>query len=150
MLRCPYSPTIPISSNGQGYMPEQKHLSPLHSRNPSTMAPEDFGQRVRPTAAIRNILDSYPLSVGILRELLQNSDDARATKQVRITVAFNCGKVIHLLVCFRFSFSTVVHILTTESWRQNYAMLKDPHCWPSTTQCFSQMTGMLCKTSTSH
>ena len=67
-------------------MPEQKYLSLLHSRNPSTMAPEDFGQRVRPTAAIRNILDSYPFSVGILRELLQNSDDACATKQVRIAV----------------------------------------------------------------
>lgn len=43
---------------------------------------EEFGQRVRPTAAIRNILDTYPFGVGILRELLQNSDDARATRQV--------------------------------------------------------------------
>ncbi|TCD64790.1 hypothetical protein EIP91_003627 [Steccherinum ochraceum] len=46
------------------------------------MDTEDFGQSVRPTAAIRNILDSYPFSIGILRELLQNSDDAKASRQV--------------------------------------------------------------------
>ncbi|KAH8096582.1 hypothetical protein BXZ70DRAFT_323958 [Cristinia sonorae] len=43
---------------------------------------EDYGQRVRPTAAIRNILDTYPFSIGIFRELLQNSDDAGASEQV--------------------------------------------------------------------
>ena len=48
------------------------------------MDTEDYGQRVRPTAAIRAILDAYPFSVGIFRELLQNSDDAGATKQASI------------------------------------------------------------------
>ncbi|THH29382.1 hypothetical protein EUX98_g4793 [Antrodiella citrinella] len=43
---------------------------------------EDFGQSAKPTAAIRNILDTYPFSIGILREILQNSDDAGATRQV--------------------------------------------------------------------
>lgn len=43
---------------------------------------EGFGENVAPTAAIRAILNSYPFSIGLLREILQNSDDARATKQV--------------------------------------------------------------------
>jgi hypothetical protein len=41
-----------------------------------------FRENVDPTAAIRAILDSYPFSVGLFREFLQNSDDARASKQV--------------------------------------------------------------------
>jgi len=41
-----------------------------------------FGESVDPTAAIRGVLDSYPFSVGLFRELLQNSDDASASKQV--------------------------------------------------------------------
>jgi hypothetical protein len=42
------------------------------------------GEQIKPTAAIASILDSYPFSVGLFRELLQNSDDAKATKQVCI------------------------------------------------------------------
>ena len=42
------------------------------------------GERISPTAAIASILNSYPFSVGLFRELLQNSDDAKATKQVTI------------------------------------------------------------------
>lgn len=45
-----------------------------------------FGENVDPTAAIRAILDNYPFSVGLFREFLQNSDDARATKQVRTSL----------------------------------------------------------------
>lgn len=45
--------------------------------------PEDFSQKIAPTAGIRAILGGYPFSIGIFREFLQNSDDARATKQVR-------------------------------------------------------------------
>jgi hypothetical protein len=44
--------------------------------------PEGFGENVAPTDAIRAILGSYPFSIGLLREILQNSDDAKATKQV--------------------------------------------------------------------
>ncbi|KAF9446296.1 hypothetical protein P691DRAFT_673937 [Macrolepiota fuliginosa MF-IS2] len=43
---------------------------------------EGFGENVAPTAAIRAILGSYPFSIGLLREILQNTDDARARKQV--------------------------------------------------------------------
>ena len=43
---------------------------------------DSFGETVSPVAAIRAILHDYPFSASILRELLQNSDDARATKQV--------------------------------------------------------------------
>lgn len=38
-------------------------------------------ERVDTASAIKGILDSYP-SNSILREILQNSDDAGATKQV--------------------------------------------------------------------
>lgn len=43
---------------------------------------ENFRERADLTKIIKSILDSYPLGNGILRELLQNSDDASATKQV--------------------------------------------------------------------
>ena len=33
-------------------------------------------------AIIRNVLNQYPLSIGIFRELIQNSEDAKASKQV--------------------------------------------------------------------
>ncbi|KAJ6531646.1 hypothetical protein DFH09DRAFT_1183014 [Mycena vulgaris] len=46
--------------------------------------PTSFRERVDVTSTIRSILDSYPLGNGILRELLQNSDDASATKQIFI------------------------------------------------------------------
>ncbi|KIL64220.1 hypothetical protein M378DRAFT_163460 [Amanita muscaria Koide BX008] len=41
-----------------------------------------FGETVSPVAAIQAILHDYPFSASILRELLQNSDDAGATKQI--------------------------------------------------------------------
>ena len=53
------------------------------------MAPMVFGENVDPTAAIRAILDSYPFSIGLLRELLQNSDDALASKQVRYYLVYS-------------------------------------------------------------
>lgn len=40
------------------------------------------GETINATDAIAQILKLYPFGVGLLRELLQNSDDARATKQV--------------------------------------------------------------------
>ncbi|KAF9016388.1 hypothetical protein BDZ89DRAFT_1166299 [Hymenopellis radicata] len=44
--------------------------------------PESFRERVDTASAIKGILDSYPFGNGLLRELLQNSDDARSTIQV--------------------------------------------------------------------
>lgn len=38
------------------------------------------------TSLIKNILNSYPAGNPILRELLQNSDDAGAKEQVRIFI----------------------------------------------------------------
>ncbi|KAJ7264998.1 hypothetical protein B0H12DRAFT_1101704 [Mycena haematopus] len=46
--------------------------------------PENFRERTDLTNIIKSILDSYPLGNGILRELLQNSDDASATAQTFI------------------------------------------------------------------
>lgn len=40
----------------------------------------DFGQGEELTQRIQNILNQYPLDVTILKELLQNADDAKATK----------------------------------------------------------------------
>ena len=42
-----------------------------------------FGENVDRLGSIRSILDNYPFSAGLLREILQNSDDAKATEQVR-------------------------------------------------------------------
>ncbi|KAJ7119509.1 hypothetical protein C8R44DRAFT_176382 [Mycena epipterygia] len=41
-----------------------------------------FGEYSLPTDTLAAILGAYPFSVGLFRELLQNSDDARASKQV--------------------------------------------------------------------
>lgn len=46
------------------------------------MSNGDFNSGVDPVAVIKHILDGYPFGVGIFRELLQNSDDAKASKQV--------------------------------------------------------------------
>ncbi|KAJ6490694.1 hypothetical protein C8R47DRAFT_1071069 [Mycena vitilis] len=45
---------------------------------------QNFRERTDLTKVIKSILDSYPLGNGILRELLQNSDDASATQQTFI------------------------------------------------------------------
>ncbi|KZP24220.1 hypothetical protein FIBSPDRAFT_1042284 [Athelia psychrophila] len=41
-----------------------------------------FGEKPSPTASIAAILSAYPFSVGLLREFLQNSDDAKASEQI--------------------------------------------------------------------
>ncbi|KAH6902615.1 hypothetical protein BKA70DRAFT_1434939 [Coprinopsis sp. MPI-PUGE-AT-0042] len=46
------------------------------------MAPPILAEKVSVTGVIRNILNNYPFSVGIFREFLQNSDDAKAPEQV--------------------------------------------------------------------
>ncbi|KAK7038120.1 hypothetical protein R3P38DRAFT_3311332 [Favolaschia claudopus] len=46
--------------------------------------PVNFREHADLTKIIKSILDSYPLGNGILRELLQNSDDASATRQTFI------------------------------------------------------------------
>ncbi|KAL0575885.1 hypothetical protein V5O48_006085 [Marasmius crinis-equi] len=41
-----------------------------------------FGEKFKATDNIKAILDAYPFSIGIFREILQNSDDAGAKEQV--------------------------------------------------------------------
>ncbi|RXW22303.1 hypothetical protein EST38_g3550 [Candolleomyces aberdarensis] len=48
-----------------------------------------FGENVDRLGSIRSILDNYPFSAGLLREILQNSDDAKATEQ---TFLLDCCK----------------------------------------------------------
>lgn len=43
---------------------------------------EDFGQKVDLTASIRNILRNYPEGTAVLKELVQNADDAGARRVV--------------------------------------------------------------------
>ncbi|KAK0447435.1 uncharacterized protein EV420DRAFT_1713851 [Desarmillaria tabescens] len=43
---------------------------------------QSFGEYARPTDTIAAILGTYPFSIGLFRELIQNSDDAKASKQV--------------------------------------------------------------------
>ena len=45
---------------------------------------EGFGQRERLTVRLRGLLRSYPRSIGIVKELLQNADDAGATRLLMI------------------------------------------------------------------
>lgn len=50
-----------------------------------------FGEYSLPTDTLASILGSYPFSVGLFRELLQNSDDARASKQIFVLDARTHG-----------------------------------------------------------
>lgn len=57
--------------------------------SPPTMA--DFGERVDLTANLASILRRYPFGIGLFREIIQNSDDAKATKQVSVVVLRQVG-----------------------------------------------------------
>jgi hypothetical protein len=71
-----------------------------------------FGEYVDPTAAIRGILDNYPFSVGLFRELLQNSDDARASKQVRPTLDLMKRRMFYVTFASRYlSWTTELMLL---------------------------------------
>ena len=52
----------------------------------------EFGQREELTQRIKNILHDYPLDVTFLKELLQNADDAKATKMCVILDKRTHGK----------------------------------------------------------
>ena len=65
----------------------QLHVKPVRAKllekydNPSSIFPGiEFGQREELTRRIQNILRDYPFDVTVLKELLQNADDAKATK----------------------------------------------------------------------
>ncbi|KAF2301860.1 hypothetical protein GH714_029944 [Hevea brasiliensis] len=52
----------------------------LPSRPPESILLEDFGQKVDLTRRIREVLLNYPEGTTVLKELIQNADDAGATK----------------------------------------------------------------------
>ncbi|RXW22308.1 hypothetical protein EST38_g3561 [Candolleomyces aberdarensis] len=54
---------------------------PRHIVQPAAVTSSAFGENVDRLGSIRSILDNYPFSAGLLREILQNSDDAEATAQ---------------------------------------------------------------------
>jgi hypothetical protein len=45
-----------------------------------------FAEQVSVLGVIENILQNYPFSVGLFRELLQNTDDAKALEQVLVVL----------------------------------------------------------------
>ncbi|KAL0905364.1 hypothetical protein M5K25_023777 [Dendrobium thyrsiflorum] len=53
-----------------------------HSPGDTDMIFEDFGQRVDLTRRIREVLVNYPEGTTVLKELIQNADDAGATKVI--------------------------------------------------------------------
>jgi hypothetical protein len=56
---------------------------------------ENYEQRTSAIGSLRSILQSYPFSVGIFREILQNSDDAGASKQVCVI-----SSILPIVTCF--------------------------------------------------
>ena len=52
----------------------------------------DFGQKEELTRRIQNILKDYPFDITVLKELLQNADDAKASKMCIILDKRNHGK----------------------------------------------------------
>ena len=67
---------------------KQLHVNPVRSKllekyvtlNKMYFRGSEFGQREELTRRIQNILREYPFDITILKELLQNADDAKATK----------------------------------------------------------------------
>lgn len=63
-------------------------MEPLHLSHhfPSTVVsrkmPKQTRKEVEVTSALKNILDNYPAGSETMREILQNTDDAGAKKQV--------------------------------------------------------------------
>ena len=80
--------------------------------------PQTTQEEVEITALIRGILNGYPGNSAILREYLQNSDDAKALKQVSFTSSLGY-QFIHRadrLPSKRYSYSTNRHTLQKPSW----------------------------------
>ena len=62
---------------------------------------EEYTQKASAISSLRAILEGYPLSAGIFRELVQNSDDAGASKQVRLTNPQPVRLSYFVDICFR-------------------------------------------------
>lgn len=59
---------------------------------------EDYAQRANPISSIKAICDAYPLSIGLFRELLQNSDDAGALTQVGLNFGYILIKILDCIL----------------------------------------------------
>ena len=74
------------------------HVRPIRSalleeyENPENYEGIEFGQSEELTQRIKNILREYPLDVTVLKELLQNADDAKANKMYVILDKRTHGK----------------------------------------------------------
>ena len=69
-----------------------KFLENFVSPKSQHFAGSEFGQREELTQRIKNLLQDYPLDVTFLKELLQNADDAKATKMCVILDKRTHGK----------------------------------------------------------
>ena len=56
----------------------------------TTTMPQTTQEEVEITALIKGILNGYPGNSAILREYLQNSDDAKASKQASFSQSLDC------------------------------------------------------------
>jgi hypothetical protein len=102
-----------------------------------------FGENVDRLGSIRSILDNYPFSAGLLREILQNSDDAKATAQVRHLAFMLIDSDAEISLNDRPSYWTVESTHLRGSMTHVLPILKDQHCSLSTTQSFFRTTGSL-------
>jgi len=83
--------------------------------------PQSAKEQVDITALIQGILNGYPGNSAIFREYIQNSDDAKATKQVRSSVAAGpCANLYH-----RSSFWMKGLMGLIPFWIQTFVALKD-------------------------
>ena len=75
-----------------GVQPARGQLLKKFSRSNIQFESVEFGQREQLTLRIQNILHDYPFDITFLKELLQNADDAKATKMYIILDKRTHGK----------------------------------------------------------
>ncbi|XP_067299180.1 sacsin-like [Pseudorasbora parva] len=63
-----------------GVMTTRHHTLNNHLVSEFTLYAKEFGQTEKLTVRIKNIIDAYPSKKDILKELIQNADDAQATE----------------------------------------------------------------------
>ena len=85
--RIPRDPAIKL-----GVKPVRSKLLEQYESSSDTFGSVEFGQREPLTQRIKNILTQYPCDQTVLKELLQNADDAKATKMYVILDKRTHGK----------------------------------------------------------
>ena len=85
--RIPRDPAIKL-----GVKPVRSKLLEQYESSSDTFGGVQFGQREPLTQRIKNILTQYPCDQTVLKELLQNADDAKATKMYVILDKRTHGK----------------------------------------------------------